>query len=284
MFRAAWEGGITFFDTANVYAEGTSEEITGQCLWELAPRHETILATKVFGRMRPGPNGQGLSRHAILHEIDQSLRRLRTDYVDLYQIHRHDPFTPYEETMEALHDVVKAGKARYIGASSMWAWQFSRYREAARANSWIEFVSMQNEVSLVYREEEREMLPLCRNDGIGVLPWSPLGGGKLTRPWGTRTDRSTTDRYNKSMYVADEDADQGIVEAVSEVAGARGVPMAQVALAWLLRKPGITAPIVGASRLQHVQDALAAAALDPSDEEVAQLEAPYRPHRQRGFS
>ena len=284
MFRAAWEGGITFFDTANVYAEGTSEEITGQCLWELAPRHETILATKVFGRMRPGPNGQGLSRHAILHEIDQSLRRLRTDYVDLYQIHRHDPFTPYEETMEALHDVVKAGKARYIGASSMWAWQFCKYQEAARANGGTQFVSMQDEVSLVYREEEREMLPLCRADGIGVLPWSPLGGGKLTRPWGTKTDRSTTDRYNKSMYDADEDADQGIVQTVAEVAEARGVAMAQVALAWLLHKPGITAPIVGASKLQHVEDALAAAALDLSDEEVALLEAPYRPHRQRGFS
>ncbi|HVG48809.1 MAG TPA: aldo/keto reductase [Rubellimicrobium sp.] len=284
MFRAAWEGGITFFDTANVYAEGTSEEITGQCLWELASRHEIVLATKVFGRMRPGPNGQGLSRHAILHEIDESLRRLGTDYVDLYQIHRHDPHTPPEETMEALHEVVKAGKARYIGASSMWAWQFCKYQEAARANGWTEFISMQDEVSLVYREEEREMLPLCRAEGIGVLPWSPLGGGKLTRPWGTRTDRSTTDRYNKSMYDADEDADQGIVEAVSQVAGARGVGMAQVALAWLLRKPGVTAPIVGASKLQHVQDALAAAALDLSDEEVARLETPYRPHRQRGFS
>ena len=284
MFRAAWEGGITFFDTANVYAEGTSEEITGQCLWELAPRHEIVLATKVFGRMRPGPNGQGLSRHAILHEIDESLRRLGTDYVDLYQIHRHDPFTPPEETMEALHEVVKAGKARYIGASSMWAWQFCKYQEAARRNGWTQFVSMQDEVSLIYREEEREMLPLCRADGIGVLPWSPLGGGKLTRPWGTKTDRSTTDRYNKSMYDADEDGDEAVVEAVSEVAGARGVPMAQVALAWLLRKPGITAPIVGASKASHVEDALAAERLALSDEEIARLEAPYRPHPQRGFT
>jgi aryl-alcohol dehydrogenase-like predicted oxidoreductase len=284
MFRAAWEGGITFYDTANVYAEGTSEEITGQILWELAPRHEIILATKVFGRMRPGPNGQGLSRLAILHEIDQSLRRLGTDYVDLYQIHRHDPFTPYEETMEALHDVVKAGKARYIGASSMWAWQFCKYQEAARANGWTEFVSMQDEVSLVYREEEREMLPLCLADGIGVLPWSPLGGGKLTRPWGTQTNRSTTDRYNKSMYDEDEDADRGIVESVSELAETRGVNMAQVALAWLLHKPGITAPIVGASKLSHVEDALAASRLSLSGDEIAGLEAQYRPHRQRGFT
>jgi aryl-alcohol dehydrogenase-like predicted oxidoreductase len=284
MVRAAWDGGITFYDTANVYAEGTSEEIAGQALWEIAPRHEVVLATKVFGRMRPGPNGQGLSRAAILHEIDQSLRRLGTDYVDLYQIHRHDPFTPPEETMEALHDVVRAGKARYVGASSMWAWQFCRYQEAARSHGWTPFVSMQDELSLVYREEEREMLPLCRAGGIGVIPWSPLGGGKLTRPWGTQTDRSTTDRYNKSMYDEDAPDERAIVEAVADLAERRGASMAQVALAWVLRQPGVTAPIVGASRVGHVEDALAAAELDLSDEEAAALEAPYRPHSVRGFS
>jgi 1-deoxyxylulose-5-phosphate synthase len=197
IFRKAWESGIKFFDTANVYAAGTSEELTGTLLKELAPRDEIVLATKVFGRMRPGPNGQGLSRKAILSEIDNSLTRLDVDYVDLYQIHRFDPFTPYEETMDALDEVVKSGKARYIGASSMWAWQFAKYQRAAELNGGTQFVSMQNQVSLTYREEEHEMLPLCKADGIGVLPWSPLGGGKLTRPWGQETKRNTTDRYNK---------------------------------------------------------------------------------------
>ena len=194
IYKKAWESGINFFDTANVYAQGTSEEITGALIKELAPRDEIVLATKVFGRMRPGPNGQGLSRKAILAEIDNSLRRLDVDYVDLYQIHRFDPFTPYEETMEALDEVVKSGKARYIGASSMWAWQFAKYQQAAERNGWTKFVSMQDQISLVYREEEREMLPLCKADGIAVLPWSPLGGGKLTRPWGTASKRATTDR------------------------------------------------------------------------------------------
>jgi 1-deoxyxylulose-5-phosphate synthase len=284
MFRAAWEGGINFIDTANVYAQGTSEEITGALIRELAPREEIVLATKVFNRMRPGPNGMGLSRQAILHEIDASLKRLGTDYIDLYQIHRCDKSTPYEETMEALHDVVKAGKARYIGASSMWAWQFAKYQEAARANGWTEFASMQDEVSLIYREEEREMLPLCAADGIGIIPWSPLGGGKLTRPWGTSTDRSTTDRYNKSMYDAPRGDEQAIVEAVEALAQRRGVSMAEIGLAWLLSKPVVTAPIVGVSKLSHVEAALRAVELMLGEEEVAELESPYEPHPTRGFT
>jgi aryl-alcohol dehydrogenase-like predicted oxidoreductase len=283
MFRRAWEAGINFFDTANVYAQGTSEEITGQVIKDLAPRDEIVLATKVFGRMRPGPNGQGLSRKAILSEIDNSLKRLGTDYVDLYQIHRFDPFTPVEETMEALHDVVRAGKARYIGASSMWAWQFAKLQHAAERHGWTKFVSMQNQVSLTYREEEREMIPLCLDQGVALLPWSPLGGGKLTRPWGTQTKRATTDRYNKTMYEAAKNNDRAIVEAVESVAKARGVPMAQVAMAWVLQKPGITSPIVGASKLSHVEDAIAAEALTLSEEEIAQLEAPYQPIAVAGF-
>lgn len=277
MYRAAWEGGVNFFDTANVYAEGTSEEITGALIRELAPREEIVLATKVFNRMRPGPNGAGLSRKAILSEIDKSLERLGTDYVDLYQIHRYDPETPFEETMEALHDVVKAGKARYIGASSMYAWQFLKYQHAAEANGWTRFVAMQDQVSLVYREEEREMLPLCKADGIGVIPWSPLGGGKVTRPWGTKTDRSTTDMFNKTMYENTLANDEEIVGAVEQVAKARGVSMAEVAMAWVLQKDGITAPIVGVSKLEHVDAALKAIDLHLTDDEVAAVEAPYRP-------
>jgi aryl-alcohol dehydrogenase-like predicted oxidoreductase len=247
-------------------------------------RDSYFLATKVYFPMGEGPNDRGLSRKHITEQCHASLRRLGTDYVDLYQIHRHDPYTPYEETMEALHDVVRAGKARYLGASSMWAWQFAKYQQAAREHGWTPFVSMQDELSLVYREEEREMLPLCRADGIGVIPWSPLGGGKLTRPWGERTDRSTTDRYNKSMYDEDAPDEQAVVQAVADLAQARGVSMAQVALAWVMRQPGVTAPIVGASKMRHVEDALAAAALVLSDEEAARLEGPYRPHVPRGFS
>lgn len=283
MFRAAWEAGIHFFDTANVYAQGTSEEITGALIKELAPREEIVLATKVFGRMRPGPNGHGLSRKAILDEIDNSLRRLGTDYVDLYQIHRFDPFTPVEETMEALNDVVRAGKARYIGASSMWAWQFAKLQSAARANGWTPFVSMQDQISLTYREEEREMIPLCIDQGIALLPWSPLGGGKLTRPWGTQTKRATTDRYNKTMYEQTDGNAKEVVEAVEAVAKARGVSMAQVAMAWLLQKQGVTAPIVGISKLSHLEDAVAAEGLTLSGDEIAQLEAPYRPIAVTGF-
>ena len=282
IFRRAWEAGINFFDTAHVYAKGTSEELTGELLKELAPRDEIVLATKVFGRMRPGPNGQGLSRKAILSEIDNSLDRLGVDYVDLYQIHRFDPFTPYEETMDALDEVVKSGKARYIGASSMWAWQFAKYQQAAERNGGTKFVSMQNQVSLVYREEEREMLPLCNADGIGVIPWSPLGGGKLTRPWGEQTKRTQTDRWGKLMYDT-PGADKDVVDAVEQVAKARGVPMAQIAMAWVLAKPEVTAPIVGVSKLSQLEDALAAVALTLSADEIAAIEAPYTPLVVTGF-
>ena len=282
IFRRAWEAGINFFDTANVYARGTSEELTGELVKELAPRDEIVLATKVFGRMRPGPNGQGLSRKAILSEIDNSLDRLGVDYVDLYQIHRFDPFTPYEETMDALDEVVKSGKARYIGASSMWAWQFAKYQQAAERNGGTKFVSMQNQVSLVYREEEREMLPLCKADGIGVIPWSPLGGGKLTRPWGEQTKRTQTDRWGKLMYDT-PGADKDVVDAVEQVAKARGVPMAQIAMAWVLAKPEVTAPIVGVTKLSQLEDALAAVALTLSADEIAAIEAPYTPLVVTGF-
>ena len=281
LYQRAWNDGINFFDTANVYAEGTSEEITGALIKELAPREQIVLATKVFGRMRPGPNGQGLSRAAIMSEIDNSLRRLDTDYVDLYQIHRFDPFTPVEETMEALNDVVRSGKARYIGASSMWAWQFAKLQNAAAANGWTKFVSMQDQLSLVYREEQREMLPQCVDQGIAVLPWSPLGGGKVTRPWGTATKRATTDRYNKSMY--DNDDNREIVDAVEAVAKARGVPMAQVAMAWVLAQPAVTSPIVGVSKMGHLEDAIAAVDLVLTTDEIVRLEAPYKPLVVTGF-
>ncbi|NEI05458.1 aldo/keto reductase [Rhizobium ruizarguesonis] len=281
LYKRAWDAGINFFDTANVYAQGTSEEITGVMLKELAPRQEIVLATKVFGRMRPGPNGQGLSRAAILTEIDNSLRRLGTDYVDLYQIHRFDPFTPVEETMQALNDVVRAGKARYIGASSMWAWQFSKLQHAAEVNGWTKFVSMQNQVSLTYREEEREMLPLCDDQGIAVLPWSPLAGGKLTRPWGTETKRATTDRYNKSMY--EKTGDRDVVEAVEALAKARKTSMAQVAMAWVLQKPVVTSPIVGVSKMSHLEDAIAAVDFELTGDDVKALEAPYKSLHVAGF-
>jgi 1-deoxyxylulose-5-phosphate synthase len=283
LYRRAWEAGINFFDTANVYAQGTSEEVTGTLIKELAPRSEIVLATKVFGRMRPGPNGQGLSRVAILTEIDNSLRRLGTDYVDLYQIHRWDPFTPPEETMEALNDVVRAGKARYIGASSMYAWQFSKLQHAAERNGWTRFVSMQDQLSLTYREEEREMLPLCRADGIGVLPWSPLGGGKLTRPWGETTKRSTTDRYNKTMYADPNSSDRSVVAALEALSKARGISMAQLAMAWVLQVPGVTSPIVGASKMGHVEDAIAAVDVKLTPDEVKALEAPYASKFVTGF-
>ncbi|TBC89068.1 aldo/keto reductase [Rhizobium ruizarguesonis] len=281
LFKRAWDAGINFFDTANVYAQGTSEEITGVLLKELAPRQEIVLATKVFGRMRPGPNGQGLSRAAILTEIDNSLRRLGTDYVDLYQIHRFDAFTPVEETMQALNDVVRAGKARYIGASSMWAWQFSKLQHSAEVNGWTKFVSMQNQVSLTYREEEREMLPLCDDQGIAVLPWSPLAGGKLTRPWGTETKRATTDRYNKSMY--EKTGDRDVVEAVEALAKARKTSMAQVAMAWVLQKPVVTSPIVGVSKMSHLEDAIAAVDFELTADDVKALEAPYKSLHVAGF-
>jgi aryl-alcohol dehydrogenase-like predicted oxidoreductase len=282
--RKAVESGINFFDTANVYSDGSSEEIVGRALKEFTRREDVVIATKVHGRMRPGPNGGGLSRKAILHEIDASLSRLGTDFVDLYQIHRWDNTTPIEETLEALHDVVKAGKARYIGASSMYAWQFAQALAIADREGWTRFVTMQNFVNLLYREEEREMLPLCAAEGIGVIPWSPLARGRLTRDWDETSARSETDQFGKSLYARTGDADRKVVERVAEVAARRGVPRAQIALAWVLAKPGITAPIVGATKLQHLDDALAALTLTLSPEEIATLEEPYVPHAVAGFA
>ncbi|MFJ5997201.1 aldo/keto reductase [Streptomyces sp. NPDC092370] len=275
LIRQAVEAGINFFDTANVYSDGTSEEIVGRALRDFARRDEIVLATKVHGRMRPGPNGGGLSRKAIMTELDRSLTRLGTDYVDLYQIHRFDPHTPVEETMEALHDAVKAGKVRYIGASSMYAWQFSKAQYTARLNGWTRFVSMQNHYNLIYREEEREMLPLCADQGVGVLPWSPLARGRLTRDWDTTTERSATDAFGGSLY---QEGDRTIVEAVTRIAGERGVPRAQIALAWLLHQPTVTSPIVGASKPGHLEDAVAAVEIRLSDKELEELQNPYGPH------
>lgn len=272
--RQAVEAGINFFDTANVYSDGTSEEIVGRALRDFASRDDIVLATKVHGRMRPGPNGGGLSRKAVLTEIDHSLRRLGTDYVDLYQIHRFDPHTPVEETMEALHDVVKAGKARYIGASSMYAWQFSKMQYAAERHGWTRFVSMQDHYNLLYREEEREMLPLCADQGVGVIPWSPLARGRLTRPWDATSARSETDEFGKTLY---QDGDRHIVAAVAAVAAEHGVSPAQIALAWLLRQPGVSAPIVGATKQQHLADAVAAVAVELSDDDCRRLEEHYSP-------
>ncbi|MBB5753734.1 aldo/keto reductase [Prosthecomicrobium pneumaticum] len=280
LIRKALELGINFLDTANVYSDGTSEEIVGRAIRDFARRDEIVLATKVHGRMRPGPNGAGLSRKAILSEIDASLRRLGTDYVDLYQIHRWDYETPIEETLEALDDVVRAGKARYIGASSMYAWQLAQALYTSRLNGFAEFVSMQNHLNLLYREEEREMLPFCADEGLAVIPWSPLARGRLTRAWDDRTERAETDEFGKTLYV---ESDRQIVDAVAAIASARGVPRAQVALAWLLQKDEVTAPIVGASKPQHLDDAVAALSLDLDEAEIAALEAPYQPHRVAGF-
>ena len=282
--KQALEGGINFFDTANVYSDGTSEEIVGRALKDFATRDEVVIATKVHGRMRPGPNGAGLSRRAIMSEIDASLKRLGTDYVDLYQIHRWDDKTPIEETLEALHDVVKAGKARYIGASSMYAWQFAQALAISDRHGWARFVSMQNFVNLLYREEEREMLPLCRKEGIGVIPWSPLARGRLTRDWDEGSARSETDEFGKKLYANTGDADRQVVERVAAMATERGVSRAQIALAWVLGKPGITAPIVGATKLIQLTEALAAVELKLSPDEVAKLEEPYVPHPTAGFS
>jgi 1-deoxyxylulose-5-phosphate synthase len=282
--KRALDSGINFFDTANVYSGGTSEEIVGRALKEMTRREEVVIATKVFFRMRPGPNGMGLSRQAIFAEMDASLRRLGTDYVDLYQTHRWDYNTPIEETMEALHDVVKSGKARYIGASSMYAWQFAKAQAVAERNGWTRFVSMQNYVNLLYREEEREMLPLCKADGVGVIPWSPLARGRLTRDWDEQSARSEKDAFGKSLYDKTGDADRKIVERVAAIAKKRGVSRAQVALAWLLAKPVITAPIVGATKLVHLEDALAAVELKLSADEITSLEELYVPHAVVGFS
>ena len=284
LLRQAVELGINFFDTANVYSDGTSEEIVGRALKELSRREEVVIATKVHGRMHPGPNGAGLSRKAIMTEIDASLRRLGTDYVDLYQIHRFDPEVAIEETLEALHDVVRAGKARYIGASSMYAWQFATMLHVAEANGWTRFVTMQDYVNLLYREEEREMLPLCAAEGIGVIPWSPLARGRLTRDWDAQTERSETDKFGRSLYRRTEDADRKVVERVAEIAAERGVPRAQVALAWVLAKPEVSAPIVGASKPGHLEDAVAALSLGLTEAEIARLEEPYVPHGVVGFA
>jgi 1-deoxyxylulose-5-phosphate synthase len=278
LIRKAVDLGINFFDTANGYSDGTSEEIVGQALKDYARRDEVVIATKAFFPMSQGPNGGGLSRKAIFTAIDASLRRLGTDYVDLYQIHRWDLTTPIEETLEALHDVVKAGKARYLGASSMHAWQFGKALHVAQQRGWTSFVSMQNYYNLLYREEEREMLPLCADARIAVLPWSPLARGRLARPWKTETPRTRTDTYGNSLFAATEESDRKVAEQLSSIAEVRGVPRAQIALAWLTQKPGVTAPIIGASKPHHLDDAMAALRLGLSAAEIAQLEAPYIPH------
>ena len=283
LIRQAVELGINFFDTANAYSDGTSEEIVGRALRDFARRDEIVVATKVRFASRKAPNVGGLSRKAILHEIDASLKRLGMDHVDLYQIHRWDHDTTIEETMEALHDVVKAGKARYIGASSMYAWQFAKAQHVAKENGWTRFVSMQPELSLLYREEEREMLPLCLDQGVGVIPWSPLARGRLARPWGETTPRIATDTFGNNLFAQTEANDREVADALAKVAAQRGATRAQVALAWVLRKPGLTAPIIGASKPGHFDDAVAALAIELSDAEVAALEAPYRPHAVVGF-
>lgn len=284
-FKQSLDLGINFFDTANVYSSGDSEAVLGNFLKANTRREAVIIATKVHGVMREEPNGGGLSRKAILFELDQSLRRLQTDYVDLYQTHRWDYDTPIEETLEALHDAVKAGKVRYIGASSMYGWQFAQALYLADLHGWTRFVSMQNHYNLLYREEEREMIPLCRDQGIAVLPWSPLARGRLTRAWQSEgTRRSETDRFGNTMYSRTEDDDRKVVDRLGEIAEKRGVPRAQVALAWLLSKPAVTAPIVGASKPHHLDDAVAALSIHLSPQEIAALEEPYTPHPVLGFS
>jgi aryl-alcohol dehydrogenase (NADP+) len=281
--KQALDVGITFFDTANVYSDGSSEEIVGAALKEYARRDEIVLATKVHGRMHDGPGGSGLSRKAIVAQADASLRRLQTDFIDLYQIHRWDDGVPIEETLEALHDLVKAGKVRYIGASSMFAWQFSKALYTSELRGWSSFVSMQDHYNLLYREEEQEMLPLCEDRGIGVIPWSPLARGRLAREWDATTTRSENDGFGSTLYGRQEEADRAVVDRVGEVAAARGIPRARVALAWLLSRPAVTAPIVGATKQQHLDDAVAAVDLRLDDAELARLEEPYVPHARAGF-
>lgn len=281
--QRALELGITFFDTANVYSDGTSEEIVGRAIKDFAKREEVVIATKLNGRMRPDPNGAGLSRKAVMSEIDASLSRLGMDYVDLYQIHRWDYQVPIEETLEALHDVVKAGKARYIGASSMFAWQFAKALYTADKNGWTRFVTMQNHYNLIYREEEREMMGLCADQGVGVIPWSPLARGKLTREWEDTTHRSESDAFGKTLY-GTYASDRAVVEKVAEIAAAREVPRAQVALGWMLSKSVITSPIIGASKMSHLDDAVASLSVKLTAEEITALEAPYIPHPVLGFS
>jgi aryl-alcohol dehydrogenase-like predicted oxidoreductase len=280
LIEKAITSGITFFDTANVYSAGSSEEITGRALRDFTDREDVVLATKVHGRMHPGPNGAGLSRKAILRELEDSLRRLGTDYVDLYQIHRWDPNTPIEETLEALDSCVRSGKVRYLGASSMWAWQFSKALHVAGEHGWHRFVSMQDHYNLLNREEEREMLPLCADEGIGVIPWSPLARGRLTRDWDETTARSETDAFGSKLYT---ESDRVIVDRVAEIAEQRGISRAQVALAWILAKPVVTAPIVGVTKDHHLDDAVGSVDVRLSDEEIARLEEPYTPHAVAGF-
>lgn len=280
LIRRAFEAGITTFDTADMYSRGASEDVLGSVLKDLAPRRHLVIATKVCMPMSDNPNDRGLSRKHIVESIDASLKRLGTDYVDLYQIHRWDPATPIEETLEALDTVVRAGKALYVGASSMASWQFMKALGLQRRHGWARFVSMQNHYNLLYREEEREMLPLCASEGIGVLPWSPLARGRLTRPVGTTTPRTQTDAYTDVLY--DHEAESPIIAALGEVAAARGVPMARIALAWMLRSAVVSAPIIGASKAGHLEDALAALDIVLDDDEVVKLEAPYRPRPVRG--
>ncbi|POR48330.1 aldo/keto reductase [Bosea psychrotolerans] len=284
-FRRAVEAGINFFDTANVYSDGASEEVLGRAIREFTTRDAAVIATKVYGRMRPDANGLGLSRKAIFSEVDASLRRLGTDYIDLYQIHRWDYETPIEETLEALHDVVRAGKARYIGASSMYAWQFMKALGLQRQHGWARFVSMQNHLNLLYREEEREMLPLCISEGIAVVPWSPLARGRLTRPWedAPSTARAAADEVGKAFYAKAQEADRMVVGRVGEIAEARGIPRAQIALAWLLHKKGVTSPLVGATKMHQLDDALAAMDVRLSGEEIQSLEELYTPHLLSGY-
>jgi 1-deoxyxylulose-5-phosphate synthase len=283
--RQALDLGINFFDTANVYSGGKSEVVVGRFLKVNTRREAVVIATKVQGLMRDEPNGRGLSRKAIIFELDQSLKRLQTDYVDLYQIHRWDYETPIEETLEALHDVIKAGKVRYIGASSMYAWQFAKALYQADRHGWTRFVSMQNHYNLLYREEEREMMGLCQSEGVAVIPWSPLARGRLTRAWKAETThRSETDAFGKTLYARTEDADRRVVDRLGEVAEKRGIPRAQVAMAWLLAKPGVTSPIVGANKPHHLEDAVAALSVHLTAEEMTALEEPYVPHPVLGFS
>lgn len=282
-FKKALDLGINFFDTANEYQMGSSEEIVGRALKDYANRDEVVIATKVYANMREGQNAFGLSRKAIMTEVDHSLRRLGTDYIDLYQIHRWDYNTPIEETMEALHDVVKAGKVRYIGASSMYTWQFQKANYAAERHGWTRFVSMQNHLNLLYREEEREMLPYCKEEKIGVIPWSPLARGRLTREWETTSVRSENDAFGDYLYKATAEADQKVVEAVKEVAENRGVPRAQIALAWVLQKQPVSAPIIGATKEHHLTDAVSALDIKLTPDEISKLEEPYIPHQVAGF-
>jgi aryl-alcohol dehydrogenase-like predicted oxidoreductase len=283
LIRQAVEQGINFFDTANSYSDGTSEEIVGRALKDFAKRDEVVIATKVFFAPQGQPLLGGLSRKAIMTEVDKSLRRLGTDYIDLYQIHRWDYATPIEETLEALHDVVKAGKVRYIGASSMAAWQFAKALYTSDLHGWTRFVTMQNHLNLLYREEEREMLPLCEAEGVGVIPWSPLARGRLTREWNNNTPRIETDNYGKTLYANTGELDRPIVERVARIAEQRGVPRAQVALAWVLQKSAVTAPIIGVSKPQHLEDAVNALSVKLSAEEIRALEEPYQPHAVAGF-